>query len=122
MSGESCFRQLEEGSEIWVELEEATQNLFQRGVVDEDTMRRLLQEVDFELHSAAGDVYDFCGDFSDQRVDEEFLRSSISTLRNKNKVALEKMIRLCEPYSPFSCTISSSRIQQEDSHHATSNS
>ena len=108
MSGESCFRQLEEGTDLWVELEEAAENLFQKDVLSEMTMRQLLEEIDSELHSSLGDIDGFCEKIVDHKIDEEYLRSSISTLRDKNKAALEKIMRLCEPYSPFSCILSTS--------------
>jgi hypothetical protein len=117
MSGErSCFRQLEEGTDLWVELEEAAENLFQKKLIGKVTMRRLLEEIDSELQSSLGDIDGFCDTFVDQKIDEKYLRSSISTLRDKNKAALEKMMRLCESYSPFSCIFStSSGMQSEES-------
>jgi hypothetical protein len=91
---------------MWTELDTACENIIQKGGIGEDSIRRLFDDADASLKQSLGDIT-FCREeLAECRIDDEFLCSNITNMRDKHRTALEKMMNLSEPYSPFSCTIS----------------
>jgi hypothetical protein len=114
-----CFHELDNGIELMAELEEALERQFHTDLVPRRTIDSLLTDVEAEIRSSLGvsaigsRVLDPTA-LPGRVLSTEFLTQALTNTREKNKRAMDKMLQLCEPYSPFSFKVSDGDLEKAE--------